>query len=369
MKVANVCHELLGIIFPLLIILLWLMPNHGIAQSVETIVFDQFNDNAHGWVQIQEATINISDSCLHFDNHSEHLSSIWQIVEKIERGFFVSAITTHTGGVTDWGYGLSFGGRDYDNEYFFLISADGSFNVGKFEGGKWSDISEWTASDAVKVGSNAQNHLLVKAKSNWEFYINGVKVYSMLRAESFGGNAGVVVENEQAVDFDRFMLAEYKAGVSENEFCRKFGALVDDFDNKFANVIGDSVGADDSLFFVRNVKNPLPGFKDQMFMDYGKGLGFYGTYGSYESRSDAIDAMLRLCDLVNLTSTVCDLYDGGHDLENGVISGHTWLTLDQVSGTDGPFSNLVVGAVISAPSDLHNDWQVSLNILPLGDNK
>lgn len=111
----------------------------------------------------------------------------------------------HKDGVEDYGFGLCFGKKDVDNACVFCISADGSFHIMKNENGNWSDIKEWTASDAIKQGNNLTNKLRFENDhGKWNFYINDKLVYSRYASKLPGKQFGCYVENKQTAEFTWF---------------------------------------------------------------------------------------------------------------------------------------------------------------------
>jgi hypothetical protein len=82
------------------------------------------------------------------------------------------------------GGGLLFRIQDPDNMYGFLVSAAGTFCVGKWGAGTWNVLINWTSSTAVNKGV-ARNHLTVVANGGaLSFLVNDTQV-AMLTDQSF----------------------------------------------------------------------------------------------------------------------------------------------------------------------------------------
>jgi len=68
-------------------------------------------------------------------------------------------------------YGVMFRWVDKDNHYYFAINRFGTYSVAMTKKGKWSQLIQWTKSDAIKI--NEFNRLSVSGQgSHFTFYIN-----------------------------------------------------------------------------------------------------------------------------------------------------------------------------------------------------
>lgn len=339
------------------------------AQVLTSQAFDPFTGRAFlDWSIPDHVSATVVDDAFRFENKTENLTSTWRNLD-FRGGSCVAVTTRHNAGVTDYLYGLSFGGKDYDNQYFFVISADGSYKVGKFEGGTWADIVEWTQSDAIHTGMYAENRLIVDCRNDWRFFVNGVYLGSIPAEKSFGANAGLVVEQLQTVTFDDFFVGQYKSGTADNDFTRKFGALLNDYKNGFANTVGDKLEAAGDVDLIWDVKDPLPGMQRQDFMDIDHGPEYFGTLGQYATYKDAVDSYLKLMDQIEITRTECILLDMGEEVENNHIQHHIWSAVDFVSDTKTPVSDMVVSASIEEPGKERDQWEVKLIVMHQREKK
>ena len=351
----NMRKLILAAIFPLCLVAV-----SAHAQVLNLKQWDAFTSQpALEWSLPDNASGTVVGNWFRYDNKGEKLCSTWQIAS-LNRGYCVAVATKHASGVTDYPYGLCFGGEDYDNEYFFVISADGSYKVGKFDNGDWADIVEWTESDALNKGMGAVNRLVVDCRDTWRFFINGTQVESIPAGRNFGGNAGIVVENTQAVDFDEFLLAEYHQQ-GDTEFTQKFGAILADFSNDFANVLGDSINTGlGTLLRQWRAKNPVPDMKSQNFMAIDSGLEYYATLGTYAKYADAVDAYLRLKDHITITPMPCPMLDMGETAKDNVIEGTIWLPVDRMIDATSPYSRLTLAENIYPPGKDRAEWEVGI---------
>ena len=82
-----------------------------------------------------------------------------------------------------------------DEFYFFAISSDGTYAVEKYQGDKWYDLAQWTASDAVKQGE-AVNRLRVTCQgSKLRFYVNGESLVQVEDASFRFGSIGLLASS------------------------------------------------------------------------------------------------------------------------------------------------------------------------------
>jgi hypothetical protein len=101
---------------------------------------------------------------------------------------------------------------DPQNYYFFIVSTDGFYGVGKMTGGQPSLIgmSEMQRSDAVQ-GQGSINHLRADCLgSELTFYDNGRKLASVTDADHVSGDAGLFsgTSSDPGLDvvFDNFVV-------------------------------------------------------------------------------------------------------------------------------------------------------------------
>jgi hypothetical protein len=81
------------------------------------------------------------------------------------------------GGPVNNGYGVVFRLQDPDNQYMFLVSSDGYYQVRRKVQGIEKELSTWIASPLVNQGLGTTNHLrVVGTADRFRFYINGQPV-------------------------------------------------------------------------------------------------------------------------------------------------------------------------------------------------
>jgi hypothetical protein len=82
-----------------------------------------------------------------------------------------------------------------NNLYYFIISGDGSFSIGKLVVGKLIVITSWTHSTAITTPGTNRLGILARG-ANLEFFINGQSVKRLTDTSMTSGNVGVSVEHD-----------------------------------------------------------------------------------------------------------------------------------------------------------------------------
>jgi hypothetical protein len=132
------------------------------------------------------------------------------------RDFSIEATVTHISGVTNFPIGITFGGADFLNLYYFVIAPSGSFLLRATNKGAPLDLKPWTASTAIRLGSNVPNKLkIAKVGTELVGYINDVEVMRMTFYRPFGNQTGFLVQNMQTAAFSNLKVAytDYQAPV------------------------------------------------------------------------------------------------------------------------------------------------------------
>ncbi|MBN2463569.1 MAG: hypothetical protein JXB43_08255 [Dehalococcoidia bacterium] len=106
-------------------------------------------------------------------------------------------------------YGLIFRLQDNDNFYYFQVSEDGRYQVGRFLNHVWSDLHSWTKSVFIETG-NTTNHLKVVCKgSQIEVYANGHHLTTVVDDSFTDGYVGGIIyasEPNAHVAFDNLKI-------------------------------------------------------------------------------------------------------------------------------------------------------------------
>jgi hypothetical protein len=109
------------------------------------------------------------------------------------------------GGVDKFSYGIIFG-REQNNYYSFVITANGYFSLVKQTNGEYNELIPWKRS--LAINQRSINQLLIKKiDSQFGLYVNYSPVASFEAAEFFGKNFGFKVWGNQKVSFKNFKFS------------------------------------------------------------------------------------------------------------------------------------------------------------------
>jgi hypothetical protein len=174
---------------------------------------EQFEDNRSGWARFsnENGIMDYDGGGYRILVHQPRLN-IWSTSEKDFSDVRVEADVIKLNGPDENRMGLicRYRGGDY---YFFIISNDGYYVIGKFIGGLTVPLSqtEMQASGAIQKGT--MNHLRADCIGDeLTFYINFTEVASAIDADFPSGDVGVLAGafSEPGVDvlFDNFVVIQ-----------------------------------------------------------------------------------------------------------------------------------------------------------------
>jgi hypothetical protein len=182
--------------------------------SGEVIFQDDFSNPSSGWVNLIDERYGILD---YFDGYyrvevqGDH-QMLWTGPGMNFSDVRLEADTIKVIGSPDDIFGVVCRGADQDNFYFFVISSDGYYGIGKMINGLQSliDIPGMLPSEVISQ-DKAKNHLRADCIADrLDFYVNGQKLASVKDSELTSGDVGVIagnLENAQTVVlFDNFSV-------------------------------------------------------------------------------------------------------------------------------------------------------------------
>jgi hypothetical protein len=189
------------------------IPAASAANPGDVLYQEQFESNTTGWARIAN-----DNGIMDYDGGGYRILvrqprlNIWSTSEQDFSDVRVEADVIKLNGPDENRMGLicRYQGGDY---YFFMISNDGYYVIGKFIGGMTLLLgqSEMQATDAIRTGT--MNHLRADCVGNkLTFYINFTEVASATDTDFPSGDVGVVAGafSEPGVDvlFDNFVVIQ-----------------------------------------------------------------------------------------------------------------------------------------------------------------
>jgi len=158
-----------------------------------------FSNPNSGWTQAsgKEAESYCRDGEFHSLVKMQDWSA-WQYNQDAGpfKDFIMEADARLVSGPKGSAYGLIFRFQGNDNFYYFQVSEDGRYRIGKFLNRVWSDLHSWTKSAFIETG-NSTNHLKVACKgSQIEVYANGHHLTTVVD-DYFWGYVGAIVSTTE----------------------------------------------------------------------------------------------------------------------------------------------------------------------------
>lgn len=115
----------------------------------------------------------------------------WDGTNMNRNGTIIEAQVMKTSGCSNYGYGVVFGFKDFQNFYYFLITIEGWFTIRAVTNGQWFPLWNWVGSAALNKGYGMINTLKVSNRfstGTYEFYINNVHAFSTTKTNLTGEN-------------------------------------------------------------------------------------------------------------------------------------------------------------------------------------
>jgi hypothetical protein len=118
-----------------------------------------------------------------------------------EKDYIIETNIYKIEGNKDFGFGLTFGYKDPNNKYDFLIASNGSYKLSQWTKGICKDYCGWTASNSINKGNGINNKLAIKKEGKTlKFFINDVFVNQIPFPVYFGDRVGFVVTKNQHLE-------------------------------------------------------------------------------------------------------------------------------------------------------------------------
>jgi hypothetical protein len=170
----------------------------------KTILFEGFNNNNNNWSEQNDSNVRLDvqngDYIMEHKRSTGGWSSTISKYINSSRNFRITGQIKKVSGIQNNGFGITFGKKDNDNQNHFLISADGSFKIVKFENGTRSYVKNWTKSSHIKTGNGKYNYLKVqKVGSAYKFYINSNLVHTSYSVKLYGNRVGFTLYDRQTI--------------------------------------------------------------------------------------------------------------------------------------------------------------------------
>jgi len=141
---------------------------------------------------------------------------------EIEKNFSIETIIDFKSGEKNTAHGLIYGYKDWNNYYYFFVSANGYYRIGARTDGLNLEYAKWTESPNINKGSERNLIKINKAKDKVYFSINGQIVESEDFYSFKGNNIGFYIQSgKKEVLFERLLV---KQDIDEDDAISKFSS-------------------------------------------------------------------------------------------------------------------------------------------------
>jgi len=246
----------------LLLIILLISVNLIIAQTSETVYYEDFSDNSDNWEESTKVSeyAKVSNGT-YLIKTDKTLAYRWfgrQIFIDYREDFRISAKMKQTAGYDNQGYGIVWGSRGWQDSFYFSITSNGYYNVGSYNFGFYTKVKDWTKSTAIKPLGTYNELVVEKEGINLYFYINDVKVYTC-DFEIFKGQVhGFVLFQNVSVEIDEFKVTKtpHQIDVVSTEFSGlKKENLGTNINSQYSE-IAPIISADGKTLYVGRIYHP-----------------------------------------------------------------------------------------------------------------
>ena len=99
------------------------------------------------------------------------------------------------------GFGLTFGYKDQNNKYDFLIASNGSYKIIQWTKGVNKNLVDWTNASSINKGNGVKNKLAIKKEGKFlKFFINDIFINQIPFPVYYGDRIGFVVNKNQHLE-------------------------------------------------------------------------------------------------------------------------------------------------------------------------
>lgn len=185
----------------------------GNPQPGAVLFQDDFSDPSSGWdrITINEGVTDYVDGTYRISVNS-NFTDVWANPGLNFSDVRVEVDAIKVGGDDNNDYGVICRYQDSENFYFFIVSSDGYYGIGKVVGGVQQLIGEESMppSELINQGSVSNRLSAVCAGSNLSLYVNGNFLTEVVDVDFTSGDVGLVAGtfDQPGVDvyFDNFMV-------------------------------------------------------------------------------------------------------------------------------------------------------------------
>jgi S1-C subfamily serine protease len=181
--------------------------------TCQKIFYESFNSNSNNWILVTnkkdyESKI-IAEKGLFMKSKTDNgFRQTIRIPLNLDNDFSIETIIEFKKGAKNYGHGLIWGFKNWDNYYYFKITANGSYKIGAKTEGIYLDFAKWTESSAISKNYKRNLIKVLRVKDKMYFSINGRVVHSEDFYTFKGNNIGFDIDGKKEVLFENLIVKQ-----------------------------------------------------------------------------------------------------------------------------------------------------------------
>lgn len=182
---------------------------------------DDFSSNKNDWAigNTQDYVLDFTSGFYNFEhkNATGGWSTTFNKPIDQTKDFEISAQIKKISGLENYGFGITWGRTDSNNQFNFLISSNGNYKIKKMAQGDSKLIQDWTKSSFINKGAGGSNILTIrKNDKTLNFYINNNFVTSKEFEPFYGDRLGFVIFANQKIAIDNLSVKYIETNIDNS---------------------------------------------------------------------------------------------------------------------------------------------------------
>jgi glucodextranase-like protein len=176
----------------------------SVSNAQTLLYYNNFNEGKSVWTDYDDQYSNAKISGGKYVlTHKQHSYSLMASSVAIDysRDFAIESTFSCLSG-KNFPVGVTFGGKDVSNTYYFGISQNGQFVLVSLSTAGDKVLVKWTVNSAIKQGTASNRLRVEKAGNQFKYYVNDQQVAYSDILQPYGDKVGVIVADQQTAAFD-----------------------------------------------------------------------------------------------------------------------------------------------------------------------
>ena len=182
-------------------------------KPMAVLLKESFNQVAAGWSRGDGQSPEIANGTLLLKGtHATRPTFVFREVKLgLEDAFEIKASMRRKDGALNEGFGLTWGTKDDDNYFIYLINSYGAYMVASRENGVYKVLKAWAPSEQILNLEGDFARLTVKRGGDeLSFFLNDVWLWSMPWRPVLGDKLGFAVKDTLSIEVDELLIQQGK---------------------------------------------------------------------------------------------------------------------------------------------------------------